>query len=137
MSSVVFQPFLTGPLLLALTRGPPSVQEPLAKVAQILGPYLAKLPFDITKQRVTTSLAWLFALGVAGRLNRWLNTRALTGGKSSRKDEWDWDREVAVVTGGSNGIGLSIVNGLLRKGVKVAVWDVAPLPEDLQESKYC
>jgi len=43
------------------------------------------------------------------------------------KAKYDWEREVAVVTGGSDGIGKEIVLLLAEKGVKVAVLDVQPL----------
>ncbi|KAH9864405.1 hypothetical protein J1614_010339 [Plenodomus biglobosus] len=43
------------------------------------------------------------------------------------KSQWAWDKEVAVVTGGSAGIGACVVKRLVSHGVKVAVLDVNPL----------
>jgi NAD(P)-dependent dehydrogenase (short-subunit alcohol dehydrogenase family) len=46
-----------------------------------------------------------------------------------------WDSEIAVVTGGSSGIGAEIVKCLVRKGVQVAVLDIQPLPKDMDGCK--
>ncbi|KAI4645984.1 hypothetical protein J4E93_005563 [Alternaria ventricosa] len=45
------------------------------------------------------------------------------------KSIWDWKNEVAVVTGGSAGIGGCVVKKLTSHGIKVAVLDVSPLSE--------
>jgi hypothetical protein len=42
-------------------------------------------------------------------------------------DVWDWSKEVVVVTGGSDGIGMRVVGLLAERGVKVAVLDVQEL----------
>lgn len=70
------------------------------------------------------ALKALVALGLARRANKWLNRRALNNWTS---DRYDWNKEVAVVTGGSDGIGQRIATGLAIRGVKVAVLDVQPL----------
>lgn len=44
-----------------------------------------------------------------------------------------WDNEVAVVTGGSSGIGALTVMGLAEKGVRVAVLDIVE-PTDKRTS---
>ncbi|KAJ2898520.1 hypothetical protein IWW38_001360 [Coemansia aciculifera] len=41
-----------------------------------------------------------------------------------------WTKEIVVVTGGSNGIGLELVKRLLRAGARVAILDVHPFPID-------
>jgi NAD(P)-dependent dehydrogenase (short-subunit alcohol dehydrogenase family) len=43
------------------------------------------------------------------------------------KDTYDWEKEIVVVTGGSDGIGKAIVHLLAEKGIKVAVLDVQKL----------
>ncbi|USP81748.1 uncharacterized protein yc1106_09022 [Curvularia clavata] len=59
-------------------------------------------------------------------LNRWADRRwSFTVDKSG----WDWKREVAVVTGGSGGIGAAIVKKLVSHGIRVAVLDVNPLSD--------
>ena len=47
-------------------------------------------------------------------------------------------KSIAVVTGGSSGIGLAIVQGFLAKGYTVAVLDLAPPPlTDQQRMHFC
>lgn len=46
-------------------------------------------------------------------------------GKKHRR-RFDWTKEVAVVTGGSSGIGAQIVEQLLKRGTRVANIDLAP-----------
>jgi all-trans-retinol dehydrogenase (NAD+) len=59
-------------------------------------------------------------------LNRWAENRWLW---KTDKSIWDWKREVAVVTGGSAGIGACVVKKLASHGIRVAVLDVSPLSE--------
>jgi len=66
----------------------------------------------------------LFALGLARWLKRWMNHRAVNNGVS---DKYHWKNEVAVVTGGSDGIGQRIALLLAERGLKVAVLDIQPL----------
>lgn len=91
------------------------------------------LPEAITVEKVITALKWLFALGVIDRANGILNRWALNAWRfSSVKNNWRWYQEVAVVTGGSSGIGEVIVRTLAEKDVKVAVVDIQPLPASLK-----
>lgn len=46
---------------------------------------------------------------------------------------WDWTKEIVVVTGGSSGIGASIVNRLADDGVSIVVVDIAPLTYNIGE----
>jgi all-trans-retinol dehydrogenase (NAD+) len=59
-------------------------------------------------------------------LNRWAERRWLW---KTDKSVWDWKREVAVVTGGSAGIGACVVKKLTSHGIRVAVLDISPLTE--------
>ncbi|OMP84276.1 Estradiol 17-beta-dehydrogenase 11 [Diplodia seriata] len=123
VAGALANPLVTGPLLLLLTRAPDHVKEPIIRHLASLAP----LP------RIVSSLKWLFALGLAGRLNSWLNSLA-TNGWSIRSDghRWSWSNEIAVVTGGCGGIGEVVVNGLIQRGLKVAILDVQPLPTRLE-----
>jgi hypothetical protein len=60
----------------------------------------------------------------------WVDHRVTYG--PSRKVEWD--KEVAVVTGGGSGLGRVLAEMLVRKGCKVAVWDVRPPDEEALEA---
>lgn len=66
---------------------------------------------------------------VNSTLNAWAENRWLF---TSDKSSWQWTQELAVVTGGSNGIGAAVVKELVSHGVKVAVLDIQPLSEAFQ-----
>lgn len=44
------------------------------------------------------------------------------------KDEYDWSKEIILVTGGSSGIGQTLVQRLAARNLKVVVLDITPLP---------
>lgn len=69
-------------------------------------------------------LKLLVYLGIARWLNGFLNRGSLDNWQS---DEYDWKREIVVVTGGSDGIGKRVVMLLAEKGIKVVVLDVQQL----------
>ncbi|KAK6358659.1 hypothetical protein TWF730_007982 [Orbilia blumenaviensis] len=49
---------------------------------------------------------------------------------------WVWDNEIALVTGGSGGIGGHVAQGLAEKGLKVVVLDVIDLTYDAPKNIY-
>jgi short-subunit dehydrogenase len=63
-------------------------------------------------------------LGLIRWINQWLGRRALNNWTT---DKYVWNKEIAVITGGSDGIGKQIATRLALGGVKVAVLDVQPL----------
>lgn len=65
-------------------------------------------------------------------LNSWAESRWM---RNSGKDDWDWPNEVAVVTGGSGGIGACVVKKLVSHGIKVAVLDVGPLSSQFTDGQ--
>lgn len=102
----VFAPTLTLPLLL------------LAQYTQKGQDYSARQPGALRALKI------LVSLGLYRWVNRWLSRRVLNNGVS---DKFDWPSEIAVVTGGSDGIGQKIALLLAARGVKVAVLDIQPL----------
>ncbi|KAF5625188.1 estradiol 17-beta-dehydrogenase 11 precursor [Fusarium tjaetaba] len=56
--------------------------------------------------------------------SRWLSDRMLNNNVSAK---FDWKKEIAVVTGGSGGIGAEVVKALNAEGVTTIVIDVLPL----------
>lgn len=122
--STAFSPALTGALLYILTRGPASLRNPL----------LNRLRTPSDAARLTSILKWLFAFGLVAQLNQWLSRWAANSWIwRETPNQWQWRKEVAVVTGGSSGIGALITRGLSKKGLKVVVLDIQPLPADLQD----
>ena len=45
-------------------------------------------------------------------------------------DTYDWAKDIVVVTGGNDGIGVIVVKLLAERGIKVAVLGVQPLTYD-------
>ncbi|KAH6869758.1 hypothetical protein B0T10DRAFT_501276 [Thelonectria olida] len=78
-----------------------------------------------------TGLLVLIGLKFARTLSSFFNAVALNNWRLPATKDWDWPSEIAVVTGGCNGIGKAVVVGLAQKGLKVAVLDMSDLPEDL------
>ncbi|KPM38347.1 hypothetical protein AK830_g8235 [Neonectria ditissima] len=66
----------------------------------------------------------LSGLGLAYVANQYLSSRALNYGT---KAKFDWDKEIILITGGSNGIGAATVQKLLKRGNQIVVVDVLPL----------
>lgn len=126
ISHGALNPVVTGSLLFLLTKSPLQVRQQLySRISSLQNPQrLAK---------VLKTLVVLLALGVLRKTNEQFNKVALNAGRwSSEKKRWNLKQEVAVVTGGCSGIGLLIVKGLVKKGVRVAVLDVQQLPATLQ-----
>lgn len=88
---------------------------------------LPRLRTYVTKR----SLRILLVLGIIRVINRNLNSWATSNWRIRNTTQWRWHSEVAVVTGGCSGIGRSIVHALAQRGIKVAILDVSPLPEDM------
>jgi all-trans-retinol dehydrogenase (NAD+) len=107
-------------LLYILTLGPDRLRNPAIRL-------LAERNISITNAKEI--LKKLLEIGLFLEGNNLLNIWAKNNWRISNKEKWNWPDEVAVVTGGSGGIGVLVVEGLAKKGVKVAVLDVMGLPE--------
>ncbi|KAH6886778.1 short chain dehydrogenase/reductase [Thelonectria olida] len=67
------------------------------------------------------------ALGtLAGLALFYATYRLVTGKGTSNSYQWDWQREVVLVTGGSNGIGELVARKLAGRGIKVVALDLRP-----------
>ncbi|KAK4991567.1 hypothetical protein LTR50_001762 [Elasticomyces elasticus] len=126
IGSAALSPIVTGALLYAITKGPPSIRLPIIERLRII-----LSPTNVG--RAVTALKWLFALGLFKNVNTLLSELAQNSWSlSSPKSDWVWDRELAVVTGASGGFGSLISKGLAAKGVRVVALDVVDLPEDMK-----
>lgn len=65
-------------------------------------------------------------------LNSWAENRWAW---KNDKSDWDWPSEVAVVTGGSAGIGACVVKKLVAYGIKVVVLDIGPLSSQFTDGE--
>lgn len=127
---IALNPVVTSALLWILTKAPISVRARLTNRIAIL-----RDPRRV--EQIVKALKWCLAFGVTGAVNRKLNQVALNGGRwGSETARWNWNKEVAVVTGGCSGIGALVVKGLVGRGVKVAVLDINDLPANMQGCEY-
>ncbi|OJD13733.1 hypothetical protein AJ78_05845 [Emergomyces pasteurianus Ep9510] len=76
------------------------------------------------RPKALKALKYLLAIGLARSLNGLINRYSLNHGIS---DTYDWKQEIAIVTGGSDGIGRRVAGLLAARGVNVAVLDIQPL----------
>lgn len=150
VARVALYPLLTGPLLLLLRSHYPLL---VAMRNFPSHPRIIALLSYLQRPRVITALKWLFALGLLSRVNRFLHIYAMNNWKvDTGSRSWIWDREIAVVTGGSSGtadilnfgkskltqfagIGFELVKKLAAAEIKVAVIDVTPLPPALKSCR--
>jgi len=138
---VANEPFITGPLLWALTRGPLDLRERLLSPVRSNTPdrlknYLGPTS-DVRLAKIISVLKILFALGAAKRVNNALNALAMNGWylpgmKPMAKWRWDGKTEVVVITGGCSGFGYEMVKGFAGKA-KVVVIDISELPSELEK----
>lgn len=126
ISHLALNPAVTASLLYILTKGPDTLRARLTNRFALLR--------DPTRHAtIIRALKWLLTLGLLKSVNKTLNHLALNNYRlKSSSAQWQWDKEIAVVTGGCSGIGSLIVKRLINKGVTVAILDVQQLPPDLQ-----
>ncbi|KAK5662199.1 hypothetical protein OQA88_8104 [Cercophora sp. LCS_1] len=103
----------------------------LAKLAQVI-PSLGLQSSVVSRTNVCKTGKVALALGTAGFLlsfNDWLNKWFANNWTPAKKGEWNWEREIVVVTGAAAGLGESIVKKLLARNIKttIVVVDFAPL----------
>jgi all-trans-retinol dehydrogenase (NAD+) len=124
--SLALQPAFPASLLVLLAYAPRHV------VDRVLAfPVMQRIVSRIGVKGVKAALGTLLTLGVVKVVNRCLSAWALNNWSLAPHKGWEWQTELAVVTGGCSGIGKSLTLGLVKKGVRVAVLDVADLPADM------
>jgi hypothetical protein len=114
-------------LIALLRNGPHNLREPLLR--------LLKLYSQPDLELFVRKLAWVAGIAGVVKTNRFLNHLARNNWTFPSDTTWNWPEEVAVVTGGSGGIGGYIVKGLAEKGVKVAIVDIVE-PKQFDECKF-
>ncbi|KAJ5730309.1 uncharacterized protein N7483_004817 [Penicillium malachiteum] len=98
----------------------PWIMVPLFALAQYSGKGRA-----VTEARphLLKALRVFASLGLLNRVSAWLDHRSANNGLS---DTYDWNKEIIVLTGGSNGIGRIVAQQLGDRGIKVAILDITP-----------
>ena len=69
-------------------------------------------------------LRTLFYFGVIRLVSGYFDQKVLDNWTS---DEYDWDKEIVLITGGAGGIGGQVVKLLSERGTKIVVLDVIPM----------
>ncbi|KAH6685065.1 hypothetical protein F5X68DRAFT_21809 [Plectosphaerella plurivora] len=126
---LALSPLVSGPLVLATAYAPDALQNVITAAPADLAASLQSL---LDSPAAVMALRALFALGLLRQVNNALNQIASNAWRLGPSPGWDWPNEIAVVTGGSSGIGKSIVQGLTALGVRVAVLDIQDLPADMR-----
>jgi len=96
--------------------------------AVFLNPLVIALPAWVLRRDTThigLAAKLLFGAGCVYRLNEWLNKWARNNW--TKAGDWDWERELVLITGGSSGIGGGIAQKLAARKIKVVVVDCQPL----------
>ncbi|KAL6866351.1 hypothetical protein ACO1O0_002459 [Amphichorda felina] len=133
LNRFILSPLVSGPLLLATTYAPKDTKDVLANIVSKLPAALAaSVPSPTDLSTTKTVLRVLLAVGVLRLINKALNAMAQNSWRVGKAQGWDWPKEIAVVTGGSSGIGQGVVERLVAMGVRVAVLDIQGLPKALQ-----
>lgn len=81
-------------------------------------------------------LKWGLPIWALVDFNSFLNRFAINRWSlKNDKAKWNWSKEIAVVTGGSGGIGAYVVKQLVAHGISVAVLDVVPLSDSFTDGR--
>ncbi|KZL64164.1 short chain dehydrogenase [Colletotrichum incanum] len=78
-------------------------------------------------------LSLLFGIAAIRRVNSMVSVAALN---NFTRDEYDWRRELVVVTGGSGGLGDRLIRKLAKNCVKVVSLDIVPPNDPLPSNAY-
>lgn len=114
----------TSDLLIQLVRK--TLLNPFLTLPVLLLSYYTPQGQSITANHdiALSRLKYLFYFGLVRWLNGILSRQVLNNWQPAK---YDWNREIAVVTGGSDGIGKHIALLLAEQGVEIAILDIQPL----------
>lgn len=112
-------PLVSGPLLLTVTLAPAAVRAALSSL-------LSRPIGDGVLASAKVALGAFLGVGVVRWANWGANTLAARSWRFATGRRWDWSEEIAVVTGGSSGIGQETVAQLAELGARVAILDIQP-----------
>lgn len=100
--------------------------NPAVTLLFILAARYTKKGSDLSILHGTTfsRIKFLFAFGLLRLASNYLDNGALNNWK---KDKYDWNKEIVLITGGAGGIGGQVVRLLAERGIKVVVLDVIPM----------
>ena len=90
----------------------------------------------ISQSALVSIAKWAFGITSVHYLSSQLTELARNNWRLADTSRWNWKDEIAVVTGGCSGIGEEIARALAKRGVKVVILDVSPLPERLESGEY-
>ncbi|XPS92229.1 hypothetical protein M3J09_001633 [Ascochyta lentis] len=94
------------------------------------------LPMGIQQATLLQFLKWGLGAWAAVEFNAVLNIWAENRWRwTTDNSDWNWPSELAVVTGGSAGIGACVVQKLVSHGIKVAVMDIGPLSSQFTDAE--
>ncbi|KAJ4012525.1 hypothetical protein NW752_008223 [Fusarium irregulare] len=129
LNDFFMSPMLSCPLLLTSIYAPTVTNNALSSIASHLPPEISP---TLNLQMINKVLLIWTSLSILRSINRILNMMAHNSWRLRPASNWSWTNEIAVVTGGSSGIGLSIVQRLTAMGIQIAVLDIQDLPKELQ-----
>ncbi|KAL2211139.1 NAD(P)-binding protein [Sarocladium strictum] len=130
----LLSPLLSGPLVLATTTASNGTSTTLNTITKHMIDLGLLSPVASDRQRYAFILRVLFGISLARFINKKLSSFAANAWRVRAADGWEWRNEIAVVTGGSGGIGRNIAERLAKLGVKVAILDVMELPAALEQN---
>ncbi|KAL4982561.1 hypothetical protein BDW68DRAFT_182421 [Aspergillus falconensis] len=111
--------FYIDPIVIGLRR---SILHPVFALAFLhllrRGTFSSFAPYEMVVQITAAASVLLW-------LNDWLSAKSANNWVTDKS--WDWKKEVAVVTGGSGGIGAGVAQRLAAMGARVVVLDIIPL----------
>ncbi|KAJ4144383.1 hypothetical protein LMH87_003267 [Akanthomyces muscarius] len=126
LNGLLLSPAFSGSLLCAF------IFATEAKKLQLLK--ALRVPPTIDLELVKRGLQILLGLSVVRYVNSTLSSIALNSWRLTKPGNWQWNNEIAVITGGCSGIGKCTVDRLVKRGVRVAIFDIQEAPKSFHNN---